>query len=534
MKHTSKIFNLFLSVILVFFSISPISGRVFGDSSEQPSLTLTSAGQPVAVVSVPQQSAVSVVEVSQPAVSTSSTTEFLVEDNPLSPAEQQTERTERTTDRSDDEIVSIESNDPFYSTSRSWGQSYDDLWWLKRVRADQAWTYSTGVGSTVAVIDTGVDYNHEDMTGKIWTNAAEASGLPGVDDDGNGFIDDIHGWDYVNNDNDPRDDNDHGTMVAGIIGASTNNGLGIASIAPNSQIIPIKVLNAQGSGFVSHVISAIRYAADLAADVINLSLGVFKNLLSKYWQNAFQSAVAYAKSKGSIVVAAAGNDGGRVENDYPAGIPDVIAVGATEPVTDNRAYFSNFGKLLDFVAPGVDILSLNAAGGQNFGGGTGNPNYTRASGTSFSSPIVAGIVALLRGQNQAFTYNQIYGFLKQSTVDLGTAGFDYYYGWGLVDAFGALALGAQAVSLTAKSSVTTSSSGGAILGEKSSRSSSRFADLLPQPQPFPYSGFVLPLTSYEWRLASSQNDEESDKQTEAKRRNKKKLLSQKRFGAVTP
>ena len=496
MRRASKFFNILLSFVLLL--VGPTAGIARAEQVDQPTITLTPTGEQVAVVSAtaPPAPVEAPVEVSPP---TENSTDFLAEDTPLSPA--------------DDEIVSIESNDPFYSTSGSWGQSYDDLWWLKRVRADQAWSYSTGVGSTVAVIDTGVDYNHEDMAGKIWTNSAEANGLPGVDDDHNGFVDDIRGWDYVNNDNNPMDDNDHGTMVAGIIGASTNNALGIASIAPDSRIIPIKVLNAQGSGFVSHVISAIRYAADLAADVINLSLGVFKNWLSKSTQIAFQNAVAYAKSKGSIVVAAAGNDGSRVENDYPAGIPDVIAVGATEPVTDNRAYFSNFGKLLDFVAPGVDILSLNAAGGQNFGGSTGNPNYTRASGTSFSSPIVAGIVALLRGQNQAFTYNQIYGFLKQSAIDLGAAGFDIYYGWGLADALGAVTLGAQAVaSASVSSAVSTEETRG---NGKALGLAKWFESWAPAPKPQPLSApsVGLPLLShYRWQSYNSEEDERKKKE----------------------
>ncbi len=379
------------------------------------------------------------VEASAPnAESLPNVTQFMMEGG-ISPAE--------------DEEVSIESNDLFYSTSGSWGQSYADLWWLKRVRADQAWSISRGTDVPVAVIDTGLDFNHPDIASNVWSNPAELNGISGFDDDGNGFVDDVHGWDYYNWDNDPRDDHGHGTAVAGVIGAAVDNTLGIAGIAPEAKIIPIKVLNSQGSGYVSHVISAIRYAADLGAKVINLSLGVMKNFLSKSLQNSFQSAVAYAKNKGTVVVAAAGNENNRVENSYPAGIKDVIAVGAIEPVTDKRAYFSNFGKLLDFVAPGVDILSLRA-GGTSFGASSVlDPNYSRASGTSFSSPIVAGIVALIRSKFPTFNFDQIYTQLRNSATDLGAAGFDNYYGYGLVDAVKALAVSSTS-SVTAKSSNT--------------------------------------------------------------------------------
>jgi len=223
-----------------------------------------------------------------------------------------------------------------------------------------------------------------------------------------------------------------------VIAATADNGIGIAGIAPESKIIPIKVLNSQGSGFVSDVISGIRYAADLGAKVINMSLGVLKNYLSRSWQISLENAVSYAISRGAVVVAAAGNNNSRVENTYPAGIKDVIAVGAIEPVTDQRAYFSNFGKLLDFVAPGVDILSLRA-GGTSFGSSSVlDPAYSRASGTSFSSPIVAGVVALIRSKFPLLNLNDIYQRLKNSAVDLGSRGFDNYYGYGLVDALGAL------------------------------------------------------------------------------------------------
>lgn len=440
-KSAAKIVHLILSFFLLFLPVVPPSSILLYAAEA----TLDPAGQLVPTVPavINEQKAQVEVSAEPQADSLANVSDFLMEGG-LSPA--------------DDEEVFIESNDPFYSTSGSWGQAYDDLWWLKRVRADQAWSISRGTDVPVAVIDTGVDFNHPDLASNIWSNLAELGGTAGVDDDHNGFIDDVHGWDYYNWDNDPRDDHGHGTAVSGVIAAVADNALGIAGIAPESKIIPIKVLNAQGSGFVSHVISAIRYAADLGAKVINMSLGVFKNFLSKSWQISFESAVSYARSRGAVVVAAAGNEGSRVENSYPAGIKDVIAVGAIEPLTDRRAYFSNFGKLLDFVAPGVDILSLRA-GGTSFGSSSVvDPAYSRASGTSFSSPIVAGVVALIRSRFPLLNLDQIYQRLRNSAVDLGSRGFDQYYGYGLVDALGALTVSTVSSINSTKSTSTSYSS----------------------------------------------------------------------------
>ena len=156
-----------------------------------------------------------------------------------------------TLSRADDEEVSIESNDPFYSTSGSWGQSYDDLWWLKRVKADEAWLISRGTSVPVAVIDTGLDYNHPDIAANLWTNSAERFGIAGIDDDNNGFIDDVNGWDFYNGDNDPLDDHGHGTAVSGVIAAIADNGIGIAGIAPERRRGHAKDGNecSRGTGF---------------------------------------------------------------------------------------------------------------------------------------------------------------------------------------------------------------------------------------------------------------------------------------------
>ena len=515
MRHASKIFNTFLSFTIAFFSVAPFSGPVFADQPEQPSLTLNSVGQAVAVVSAVNPPA-NPVEVSEP--SSSSSTDFLSEESPLSAADEKEE-------------VSIESNDPFYSTSGSWGQSYDDLWWLKRVKADQAWTYTRGAGATVAVIDTGLDYTHPDIAANLWTNPGEIAGN-GIDDDRDGFIDDVHGWDYVNGDNDPMDDHGHGTHVSGIIAAAADNAEGIAGIAPESKIIPIKVLGSNGSGFVTDVISAIRYAAKLGAQVINLSLGILKNYLSKSLKSAFESAVNYAKNRGTVVVAAAGNSNARVEDNYPSGIKDVIAVGAIDP-NNQRAWFSNFGQLLDFVAPGVDVLSLKAAGVSFGSSSVVDPDYVRASGTSMASPVVAGVVALLRAQNPNITYSQILDKLKRSAIDLGPSGFDINYGWGMVDAFGALALGAQAVSKSKSFALELiSPDSNSVTVKTSERSGAKFFDELPVPS-VPGTG-ALPVFGLEreiagffnWPSVNPSSDEISEKNSKL-RRSKRSLLSSK-------
>ena len=444
-RTADRILSVFLSFFIVFFLTFPVSNLAFAENQENPTLTLDPSGQPVPAVPVSGEVPQEKTAVQESSVSSSSTTDFLSGRGPLSHVDEE-------------EQVLLESNDPFYSSAGSWGQSYDDLWWLKRVRADQAWSYTRGTGATVAVIDTGLDYTHPDIAGALWSNPSEASGLPGVDDDHNGFVDDVNGWDFYNWDNDPRDDQGHGTHVAGIIGARADNGIGIAGVAPESKIIPIKVLNSKGSGFVSDVIDAIYYAANLGAQVINMSLGVLKSFLSKTLRSAFEKAVAYAKAKGTVVVAAAGNDNSRVENSYPAGIRDVVAVGAIEPVTDQRAWFSNFGKLLDLVAPGVDVLSLKASG-VSFGlSSVVDPNYVRASGTSMASPVVAGVAALLRARNASLTYDQVVSILRSSAVDLGTASFDSFYGYGLVDALGAVTMAASVASVSQSESSGSSGS----------------------------------------------------------------------------
>src|SRR3989338_391636 len=163
-------------------------------------------------------------------------------------------------------------NDPYYSSYGSWGQSYDDLWGLKKMQAEQAWDITQGEGIVVAVIDTGLDYNHPDIAANIWTNIGEIPNN-GMDDDGNGFVDDIRGWDFGNSDNDPGDVQGHGTHVSGTIAAVGNNGIGMIGVAPKVKIMPVKGFMDSGGAWSSDLAKGIKYAVYNGADVVNNSWG---------------------------------------------------------------------------------------------------------------------------------------------------------------------------------------------------------------------------------------------------------------------
>ncbi|AFZ27317.1 subtilisin-like serine protease [Cylindrospermum stagnale PCC 7417] len=260
------------------------------------------------------------------------------------------------------------------------------------VKAPEAWAHGyTGQGVVVAVIDTGVDYNHEDLRNNIWTNTKEIAGN-GIDDDGDGYVDDINGWNFVSNNNNALDDNGHGTHVSGTI-AGENNGIGITGVAYNAKIMPVKVLNESGSGSYSAIAKGIRYAVDHGANVINLSLG------GSFSNRTLKSAVEYASSKGTIVVMAAGNDGASSPG-YPAryAYNTGIAVGAVDQ-NNNLADFSNRSgsqEIAYVTAPGVDVYSS-----------VPNNQYDTYSGTSMASPHVAGVVALMLSANSSLTESQV-------------------------------------------------------------------------------------------------------------------------------
>ena len=272
------------------------------------------------------------------------------------------------------------------------------LYGLDRIGAPEVWNYGyTGQDVVVAVLDTGVDRNHQDLDANIWCNSREVAGN-GVDDDGNGYVDDVYGWNFNGNNNDTLDVQGHGTHVAGTI-AAENNGFGVTGVACNARIMAVKVLSDSGSGSYASVAEGIRYAANNGANVINLSLG------GGTGDAGVQSAIDYAWNRGVGVIMAAGNDGAATTG-YPAAYASNwgIAVGAVNS-TGAMASFSNRAgsTVLDYVtAAGVSVTST-----------TPGNSYATYSGTSMATPHMAGAMALLLQANRASGRNLSIGLLEQ-------------------------------------------------------------------------------------------------------------------------
>jgi subtilisin len=273
-------------------------------------------------------------------------------------------------------------------------------WGADLVKAPEAWAKGyTGKGVVVAVIDTGVDRNHEDLKDNIWINTNEIADN-GIDDDGNGYIDDAQGWNFADNTNNTLDDNGHGTHVSGTI-AGENNGIGVTGVAYDAKIMPVKVLNASGSGSYDAIANGIYYAVNNGANVINLSLG------GDFPNDTLESAIKYASNKGVTVCMAAGNDSS-FQPGYPAHYADKygIAVGAVDQNQD-MAYFSNrsgFQPLTYVTAPGVGVYSTLP----------GN-KYASYNGTSMATPHVAGVVALMLSANRGLTNAQVRAIIAQTS-----------------------------------------------------------------------------------------------------------------------
>lgn len=279
----------------------------------------------------------------------------------------------------------LSPNDPYFASGAEWH--------LPKVSAPSAWNVTTGSTNVIlAVVDTGVDLAHPDLAGRL---------LPG--------------YNFVSNTSDPTDDNGHGTAVSGTAAATGNNGVGVAGLAWNCQILPVKVLDASGSGSYSAVAQGITYAADHGARIINLSLG------GPSASSTLQSAIDYAWSKGVVVIAAAGNNGNS-QPSYPGACNHVIAVSALQS-NDTLPSWSSYGSYVSLAAPGVGIWTCCT-----------NATYVSWSGTSFSSPIVAGVATLVASVNPALSNAQITSILKSTATDLGTVGYDIYYGYGRVNA----------------------------------------------------------------------------------------------------
>ncbi len=316
-----------------------------------------------------------------------------------------------------------------------------DDWSRAAVRLYEAWGITLGSPNIpVAVIDTGVDYRHPDLAGQFWVNPgedlngngrADSSDFNGVDDDGNGFVDDVHGWDftdaptfadggdYLDRDADPMDENGHGTMVAGIIAARAGNGIGVAGVAPQARIMNLRAGTSLGFLEEDDVAAAILYAVQNGARIINMSFGdvVVSPLL--------RDVVQFAHARGVVLVASSGNSGSD-EPHYPSGFTETISVGA---VTPNRslAGFSNYGTTLDVVAPGQAIVTTQL-----------NGQYGRFSGTSAAAPFVSGMAALILSQNPNWGPEAVRAVITSTAQDLGDRGWDGFYGAGLIDVYAAL------------------------------------------------------------------------------------------------
>lgn len=285
---------------------------------------------------------------------------------------------------------------------------YSAQWGLAKIRAPRAWDIVTGTNSTIiAIVDSGIDLDHPDLScaGKLTA-----------------------GYDFVNGDDDPDDDLGHGTHVAGIAGACTDNNLGVAGMSWGARLMPVKVLNHSGSGSYSHLAAGIIYAADHGAQVVNLSLGgIFDS-------QTMSDGVRYAHDRGVLVTAAAGNcaAGGSGCSGYinpimyPGAYTTTLAVAATD-LGDNHAYFSEYHPYVDVAAPGVGIWSTYLGGG-----------YTSKSGTSMATPFVSGLAGLIWSVDPTLTAGEIQGVIESTAEDRGPPGKDDKFGHGRIDAWAAV------------------------------------------------------------------------------------------------
>ena len=300
---------------------------------------------------------------------------------------------------------------------------FDQQWALQAgqpLDVAHAWDISDGTGSVVAIVDSGVDLTHPDLRGALWTNPGEKPGN-GIDDDHDGFIDDVHGADFVGHDGDPTDEDGHGTHIAGIIAAQRND-LGTVGIAPGAKLMVVRVLDAANSGTTADVASGVRYALAHGATVINMSVN------GDTPDDDLRAAIAQARSAGVPVVVSSGNNGRNLSlvPSYPASFndPDLISVAAAG-VTGLLASFSNFGSHVPLAAPGVDILSTARGGG-----------YELRSGTSMAAPEVAAVLALMHSARPDMAPSQLMAALTATARRLpGLAGL---LGAGEVDAVAAL------------------------------------------------------------------------------------------------
>jgi len=317
---------------------------------------------------------------------------------------------------------------------------FGDQWALQKdkLNAPRAWDAQTVSSHTVAVIDTGVDLDHTDLVDNLWQNPAEIP-ANGLDDDQNGYIDDVIGWDFIEDDNGPDDEYGHGIHVSGTVGARTDNQRMVAGVCWKVPIMVVRIFDENGWGSPSQAAAGIVYAADNGASVLNNSWG------TEISTQVLEDAVKYSAALDNVIVAAAHNQGFNLKV-YPAAYDEVIGIIATDQ-NDHKPSWSNYGSWCDMAAPGQDILSLWLDNGTMYGWGT-----------SMAAPHVAGAAALIREINPFLDAAGTRWILNHTSVDLGDPGFDDLFGWGRLDLAAAVE---KARSLVA-SSATLSESGGSV------------------------------------------------------------------------
>lgn len=337
-------------------------------------------------------------------------------------------------------VSSTTPNDTFFS--RQWSLNNDGTFALSPATVDadidmvEAWDITTGNPNIImAVMDSGIRMSHPEFAGRLWENPNET--VNGVDDDLDGYIDDINGYDFVNEDNFPGDDHGHGTNVTGIATATGNNGIGYAGVDWLCDIMPLKVLNNNNSGFTSDIIESFYYAISKNVKIISISIG------GSGFSTAYQTAVDTAYNNGIVVVACMMNFNNSVPY-YPAAFTNTIAVGSTDPNDERTEPFfwsassgSNYGPHIDVVAPGNYMYGLSFSSNTNYN--------TYWGGTSQATPLVSGICSLLLSINPNLTVDEIRSILRNTAEDQvgdaqDTPGWDQYYGAGRVNAFNALQL----------------------------------------------------------------------------------------------
>ncbi len=274
-------------------------------------------------------------------------------------------------------------NDPYYGNE----------WDLHTLNGAAAWDVSRGAGITVAILDSGVDATHPDLQGQL-----------------------VPGWNFYDGNSNTADVYGHGTEVAGVVAALGNNAIGVTGVAWNSKLMPIRVAGTNGYASISALASGLNYAADHGARVANMSFAV-----QSY--STIQTAAQYLRNKGGVACNSAGNYG-TLDSTPPS--DSLVSVSATD-ASDTRASWSSFGPYVDVSAPGAGIWTTTMGGG-----------YATVSGTSFSSPLTCGVIALMMAANPALAPSQIVSLLESTAVDLGTTGYDYYYGYGRVNAAAAV------------------------------------------------------------------------------------------------